>query len=1196
MKILRSNILVLVFSLCFLTLYSQDKPRLALPVGHTSSVYKAKFSPDSKLIATSSFDRTVKVWHAETGTLMHDLVWNNEDLELDQFSPNGKLLLTSSRNIVNIWDLTSGEAIHNFECQECYIIHAQFSPDGKHFLISDKTVKLRDALSGEIISNFDYPDYEYGVSRTQFSSDGKLIAIPSPFFSVQIWEAMTGKLLLNISGHNDIITSVQFSPDGKKIITSSNDRTVKIWDATTGKQLQILQDSYDDEYYSAQFSPDGKWILTISWKNRIAKIWDAKTGEQIHNFNNKIRNDFICFSPDGSMILSVPQDNIAKIWETSSGRLLQVLQGHTDEIHYAQFSQDGIFVVTASADKTAKIWEASTGRPLRNLQGRADFIISAHFSNDGEKIITESFDNTIKVWDLSTAKLLQNFEEFNYLMGSSQFSPDGEWIATASADSVARIFETVTGKLLHELIGHTSVRNNMRIYTDMGTYKDTTVLSSNINSSHFSPDGKKIVTASSDKTAIVWDAINAKLLYKLRGHTGSVKSAEFSPDAKWILTTSYNNEIKIWDASTGIEIQDIEEDSYYDIHTTQFSPDENRLLTASAANAKIWDISTGMELIKLSGYPNGFVSAQFSPDGKLIVTATGEKTALIWNANTGELLHKLQGHTNELSSGLFSPDGKWVITCSADGTAIIWNATDGSRHCDLKGHKSEVFSAQFSPDGKYIITLSRDHILKIWDGNTFEELVDLIALKSSEYMFKTPDAYYSATKNSAKYIGYIINNKPYSFEQFDLKFNRPDLVLKQLKHTDNHLIDTYKKAYLKRLNKTGFKEENLGENFHLPEAEITNHKSLPVTNQKTISFEIVFKDSKYKLDRYNIWINDVALFGMKGKSIKELQIDSLKVIETIQLSEGRNKIQASCLNTKGAESYKETVEVTYIPDSTINPQLHLIALSVSKYQQDNMNIQYAVKDGRDLVNQYLQDKTKWSEIIVDTLYNQDAQRENILALKRKLLQTGVDDQVILFVSGHGLLDDNFDFYFATYDIDFNNPSEKGISYDELEWLLDSIPARKKLFLMDACHSGEVDKEEIIAYNAEKVDTLKSGVKRYTYKAGILQDEETYSLGLQNSFELMQELFTNLNRGSGAVVISAAAGDSYAMESDEWHNGVFTYSILNGLKSGKADINNDGEVSVSELRDYVGKSVQDLTNGLQKPTMRQENVEFDFRIW
>jgi len=224
-------------------------------------------------------------------------------------------------------------------------------------------------------------------------------------------------------------------------------------------------------------------------------------------------------------------------------------------------------------------------------------------------------------------------------------------------------------------------------------------------------------------------------------------------------------------------------------------------------------------------------------------------------------------------------------------------------------------------------------------------------------------------------------------------------------------------------------------------------------------------------------------------------------------------------------------------------------------------------------------------------------RESILALKEKLLNSKVDDQVILFVSGHGLLDDNYDFYFATHDIDFDNPANRGISYDELEWLLDSIPARKKLFMMDACHSGEVDKEELIAFNdLKEKEGLKSGIKSYTYRAKVLEEDKNKGIGLQNSFELMQELFTNLNRGSGAVVISAAAGDSYALESDEWNNGVFTYSVLDGLKNYQADLNNNGEVTVSELRNYVSEKVLEETGGRQKPTVRQENVEFDFRVW
>jgi uncharacterized caspase-like protein len=95
---------------------------------------------------------------------------------------------------------------------------------------------------------------------------------------------------------------------------------------------------------------------------------------------------------------------------------------------------------------------------------------------------------------------------------------------------------------------------------------------------------------------------------------------------------------------------------------------------------------------------------------------------------------------------------------------------------------------------------------------------------------------------------------------------------------------------------------------------------------------------------------------------------------------------------------------------------------------------------------------------------------------------------------------------------------------------------------------------------------------------------------------MQELFANLSRGSGAVVISAAAGVGYALESPEWNNGVFTYAILSGLKEQTADINHDGSVTVNELKNYVSDQVEQLTKGAQRPTSRRENTGLDFRVW
>ncbi|HEX4877241.1 MAG TPA: caspase family protein, partial [Chitinophagaceae bacterium] len=157
-------------------------------------------------------------------------------------------------------------------------------------------------------------------------------------------------------------------------------------------------------------------------------------------------------------------------------------------------------------------------------------------------------------------------------------------------------------------------------------------------------------------------------------------------------------------------------------------------------------------------------------------------------------------------------------------------------------------------------------------------------------------------------------------------------------------------------------------------------------------------------------------------------------------------------------------------------------------------------------------------------------------------------------------------------------------YDELENLLDSIPARKKLMFIDACHSGEVDKEEGIAMQ-KMADSLglSKGIDLGNTAA------TTQQVGLKNSFELMQSLFVNVGKSTGATIISAAAGNQFALERGDLKNGVFTSSLLEAM-------NNYPTIKISELKKIVGERVEQLTNGMQKPTSRNENIAVDWSLW
>ncbi len=510
------------------------------------------------------------------------------------------------------------------------------------------------------------------------------------------------------------------------------------------------------------------------------------------------------------------------------------------------------------------------------------------------------------------------------------------------------------------------------------------------------------------------------------------------------------------------------------------------------------------------------------------------------------------------------------------------------------------FCFEIKPDSKFLASIDFRGIIDLYDFKNRNKAVSMLNFESEGYLFITPDNYYSSSRNGIKNIAIRINNEIYPIDIFDLQYNRPDIVLERIGLADSMLINAYRRAYYKRLKKMKFDETMFSTEFHVPESEILNIESLPVsTENNQLKLLVKATDNKYKLDRINVWINDVPIFGINGIDIKSLATDSIQKEINLLLSKGENNIQVSCINEKGVESLKESTQVNYEPRTTVNAKSYVITISVSEYQNSHYNLKYAVKDGRDMAGLFLTQPGA----IIDTIFNSNVTRKNILALKQKLMKTNVDDQVIIYVSGHGLLDNNFDFYFATYDIDFKNPAINGILYDNLEGLLDGIPARKKLLLIDACHSGEVDKDEIEEKNSPLLlaDGSKGVLKTYGYKglSNSNDEEDTNNhseFEQKNSFELMQDLFANLSRGTGANVISAAAGTGFALESAEWNNGVFTYCVLNGIKNLKADINDDKTVTISELKDYVSKEVERLTNGMQKPTSRRESLQYDWNIW
>ncbi|HET6841065.1 MAG TPA: winged helix-turn-helix domain-containing protein [Candidatus Angelobacter sp.] len=303
----------------------------------------------------------------------------------------------------------------------------------------------------------------------------------------------------------------------------------------------------------------------------------------------------------------------------------------------------------------------------------------------------------------------------------SVFSPDGSRILTASSDHTARIWNCANGNLLATLD-----------HADSVTF------------AAFSPAGDRIVTASSDHTARIWSVTdghllavlrghlnaigravfspNGRLLATLQGHSLGVYLAQFSPDGQLIVTASYDGTARVWNVTNGRSVNVLQHDGF--VQYAEFSPDGKRIATASWDHtARLWSSMDGRLLFVL--HNDGPVTrAVFSPRGQRVVTIGYDKTARVWNVADGRLLFMLE-HEDRVEHAEFSRDGEYLVTAGYDQKARVWRSADGLLVATLSGHTHAVNHAAFSPSGDRIVTGSVDNTARLWSLNTAALVADL---------------------------------------------------------------------------------------------------------------------------------------------------------------------------------------------------------------------------------------------------------------------------------------------------------------------------------------------------------------------------------------------------------------------------------------------------------------------------------------
>ena len=667
-----------------------------------------------------------------------------------------------------------------------------------------------------------------------------------------------------------------------------------------------------------------------------------------------------------------------------------------------------------------------------------------------------------------------------------------------------------------------------------------------------------------------------------KGHSSGASRIQFTPDNKYIISCGSDSTIKIWNLK-GRLVKTLTAHTAT-VYSIAINPKGKYFASASADKTiKLWTLD-GKLIRTFKGSKGAIVDIDFSPDGKFIIsTDHSERLLLLWNLN-GKLIKKISANNSQLRRVKISPDGKYIA--SSCGEDIIFWSFKGELLKKFKGHNDQIRSINFSSDGKHLISCSRSAIIKIW--NIENKNVMTLTTYDNEWIMYTPDGYFDSSRYGGRLVGMTVGLSSYAVDQFAAKYNRPDIILNRVGLGTPEQINHFYNQYKKRLKRMGLKEEQFSEDYHVPEVEILE------TKQDGKFLKAVFKlsDKKYDLKKCNVYINDVPRYKGYGKDISG-KFKKFKV--KLELTSGKNKIEITCINEKGAESYRALTYAEY--NEKVKGDLYYIGFGVSKYKDKSFDLKYADKDAEDLAGLFSQMKDKFKNIHAKTYLNEEVTIENIKKSRELLKNAKVDDTFVLFIAGHGIhdRDEEAAYYYLTHNADINNLSQTAANFDLLENLMHDIKPRNKLFLIDTCESGEIEddtqKQFIAMANTRGINARAARALTITSRNKGSKKKRTYL------YDRDRYIYNDLLRRSGAIVFSSSCGGEFSYEKDEYQNGLFTEAIIKCLSGQEADEDQNGEISTDELRKYIIKDVSIISGGLQHPAVDRDNIyqKFGFQV-
>ena len=916
-------------------------------------------------------------------------------------------------------------------------------------------------------------------------------------------------------------------------------------------------------------SPDGKIVATSSGEGisvfylpeQKPTMWDKSVGASC-----------LSISATGKLLASTAPDEKVRIYDLETKKVRLTLPAKDVKCAYISPQDDKVAFVGAHFT----IYDVTTSRLLVDVPLRQESKLGA-WSSDGKQLLVAE-GGTIALFDTRgrrTAALPAPAAQPDAVA----ISPDGKTAVIGDHNGDVAVWNLETLSLKRVAHAHSGFIRDIGFSTanevvSGGRDERVVQLSTSTGVVRESPTGKKVseLILGTDDISIVFGA---------------------SSDGKWAASGG-RQEVTIYALGTGGPKKSGQ--IPVDRPASVAFGDGLLVVGNDGGEVRAYDPATRSERWALKVAKDRVVH-------QLVPTSTGTFARLSWfgqysatkdeSESFGEIV-KFDNRTGRLLSR-FSERGfvvaGAVLSASANGERIAVAGLNGEIHVyDGRGAKKRTLadgrgayctSLAMSPSGKHLLGGFTDGAARLFDLDTGASVA--LVTDGAEWAAYTPEGYFDASRDGGHLVAAVGGMQGFRVDRLAARNNRPDLVLSGVSVGSTALIESFRRRHEQRLKRMGLREAQLAESFAtLPIAEI-----VAVTqNGRTARIQTKLSGRGAPLTGYQLFVNNVPVFG---SVVKEAHGTAASTEDEVPLISGSNLIEIEALNAAGGRSLRD---FRLLEASSVPSKIHFIGFGVSHYKDSRLNLAYAHKDALELGYAF----RKAAERVggsVHVFTDDRVTTASILDAKRLLANVSPDDIVVLFVAGHGTHGRSGDvYYYLTHDTDVSRLSETAAEFALFENLLVSTPARRRLFLLDTCESGERDDVD------ETKATTTQGHSRRT--RGLVLSESPAILrtarpGPATSFERDRFIDNDLVRRTGAIVLSSSTGNEASFEFDSMKNGVFTHVLLQALSDSAADTDRNGQISSGELRSFVTKGVAKRTDDLQHPRTDRDNLAISISL-